>query len=102
MLLVLRKNSPALLLLYGNAQGKRFWPRRWTARFTPLSQAGKAGHLLFSGPWGEREGALLIFRAETEAQVEACVAEDPWTGNEVLVTERIARWEVRIGQLPGA
>ena len=49
MLLVLRKNSPALLLLYGNAQGKRFWPRRRTARFTLLSQAGKAGHLLFQG-----------------------------------------------------
>src|SRR5262249_59275909 len=49
MLLVLRKNSPALLLLYGDAQGKRFWPRRRTARFTPISQAGKAGHLLFQG-----------------------------------------------------
>jgi hypothetical protein len=49
MLLVLRKNSPALLLLYGNAQGKRFWPKRRTARFTPQSQAGKAGHLLFQG-----------------------------------------------------
>src|ERR1700757_2881431 len=49
MLLVLRKNSPALLMLYGNAQGKRFWPRRRTARFTPLSQAGKAGRLLFQG-----------------------------------------------------
>src|SRR5262249_21513783 len=49
MLLVLRKNSPAWLLLYGNSQGKRFWPRRRTARFTPISQAGKAGHLLFQG-----------------------------------------------------
>jgi uncharacterized protein YciI len=73
----------------------------WDGHAACMIRLAKAGALLFSGPFGDREGALLIFRAEDQAQVEAWVAEDPWTNNEVLVTERIARWDVRIGQLPG-
>ena len=74
----------------------------WEGHAACMVRLAKGGHLLFSGPYGDREGALLIFRTENEAQVEACVAEDPWTDMEVLVTERIARWDVRIGRLPGA
>ena len=74
----------------------------WDGHAACMIRLAKAGHLLFSGPYGEREGALLIFRAANEAQVQACIAEDPWTDNEVLVTERIARWDVRIGKLPAA
>ena len=71
----------------------------WDGHAACMIRLAKAGHLLFSGPYGDREGALLIFRAEGETQVEAWVAEDPWTGNEVLVTERIAEWRLRIGSL---
>ena len=67
-----------------------------------MIRLAKAGSLLFSGPFGDRHGALLIFRAESEAQVEAWVAEDPWTANGVLATDILARWDVRLGQLPGA
>ena len=74
----------------------------WDGHAACMIRLAKTGVLLFSGPIGEREGALLIFRAENDAQVEAWVAEDPWTDSEVLVTERIARWDVRIGRLPGA
>jgi uncharacterized protein YciI len=71
----------------------------WDGHAACMIRLAKAGALLFSGPFGEREGALLIFRAEREAQVEAYVAEDPWTEIGVLVTERIACWDVRIGSL---
>ncbi len=73
----------------------------WDGHAACMIRLAKAGHLLFSGPFGDREGALLIFRAGNEAQVEAWVAEDPWTVNGVLETETLARWDVRIGQLPG-
>lgn len=72
----------------------------WDGHAACMIRLAKAGDLLFSGPWGDREGALLVFRAGNKAQVEAWVAEDPWTDNQVLVTERIARWDVRIGTLP--
>ena len=74
----------------------------WDGHAACMIRLAKAGRLLFSGPYGDREGALLIFRGEDAAQVEAWVAEDPWTDSAVLVTERIARWDVRIGRLPGA
>ena len=74
----------------------------WDGHAACMMRLAKAGSLLFSGPFGDREGALLIFRAESADEVEAWVAEDPWTDNGVLVTERIATWDVRIGQLPGA
>ena len=46
-------------------------------------------------------GPFPIFRAAGRAQVEAWVEEDPWTANGVLVTDLIAPWDVRIGQLLG-
>jgi len=73
----------------------------WDGHAACMIRLAKAGHLLFSGPFGDREGAMLVFRAASEAEVEAYVAEDPWTDNGVLVTERIALWDVRIGRLPG-
>jgi uncharacterized protein YciI len=72
----------------------------WDGHAACMIRLAKMEALLFSGPFGDRDGALLIFRAESEAQVEAWVAEDPWTANGVLETETIAAWDVRIGQLP--
>ena len=72
----------------------------WDGHAACMIRLAKAGSLLFSGPFGDREGALLIFRAESEAQVDAWVAEDPWSTNGVLATELTALWDVRIGQLP--
>ena len=72
----------------------------WAGHAACMVRLAKAGVLIFSGPYGDREGALLVFRADHGAQVEAWVAEDPWTDSGVLVTERIAPWDVRIGNLP--
>ena len=72
----------------------------WDGHAACMVRLAKAGALLFSGPYGDREGALLIFRAESREQVEGWVDEDIWTANGVLVTERIAPWDVRIGSLP--
>lgn len=72
----------------------------WDGHAACMIRLAKAGALLSSGPFGDREGALLIFRAESAAQVEAWVDEDPWTANGVLVTETLAPWDVRIGS-PG-
>ena len=74
--------------------------RDWDGHAACMIRLAKAGRLLFSGPFGDREGALLIFRADSEAEVASWVAEDPWTDNGVLETERISPWDVRIGTLP--
>jgi uncharacterized protein YciI len=72
----------------------------WDGHAACMIALAKRGVLLFSGPFGDRDGALLVFRGDSREQVEAWVEEDPWTGNGVLVTETVAPWDVRIGSLP--
>jgi uncharacterized protein YciI len=74
----------------------------WDGHAACMIRLAREGALLFSGPYGDRDGALLSFRAGSETQVVALVTEDPWTANGVLETEMLACWDVRIGQLPGA
>ena len=95
--LVLRRRGPGF-----DADAEVEGQPDWDDHAACMIRLAKAGVLLFSGPFGDRAGALLIFRAENEAQVETWVAEDPWTANGVLETETLARWDVRLGQLPGA
>ena len=74
----------------------------WGPHAAFMLALAQEGVLLFAGPLGDREGALLIVRAETAEQAGTRIAADPWTENGVLETERVARWEVRIGALPSA
>ncbi|MEA3014915.1 MAG: uncharacterized protein QOD42_3460 [Sphingomonadales bacterium] len=74
----------------------------WGPHADFMMALAREGMLLLAGPLGDREGALLIVRAVSESEAEARIAADPWTENGVLETERVARWEVRIGALPSA
>ena len=56
------------------------------------------GVVVLAGPVDDT-GALIIVRAESPEAVEAWLADDPWTASGLLVTERIARWTLRIGSL---
>jgi uncharacterized protein YciI len=71
----------------------------WGPHAAFMMALAQEGVLLLAGPLGDREGALLVVRAETAEQAEARIAADPWTGNGVLETERVAPWDVRIGTL---
>ena len=93
--LVLRRRGPGFAA-GAPVEGKPDWDGHAACKI----RLAKAGALLLSGPFGEREGALLVFRADSQEQVEAWVEEDPWTASGVLVTEKLAPWDVRIGALP--
>jgi uncharacterized protein YciI len=71
----------------------------WGPHAAFMMALAKEGFLLLAGPLGDREGALLVVRAGSADEAEARIAADPWTGNGVLETERVARWDVRIGSL---
>jgi hypothetical protein len=45
--------------------------------------------------------ALLIVEAESEAEIRARLAEDPWTPMQMLRTAAIYRWTVLLGELGG-
>jgi uncharacterized protein YciI len=70
------------------------WPEH-----AAFMMAGAAdGFVVLAGPIDDI-GALIICRAPDPEAVEARLAEDPWTVSGLLVTERIARWHLRIGSL---
>jgi uncharacterized protein len=59
------------------------------------------GLLLVSGPFGPAEpaGALLLFRTDDRAHVDALIAKDPFTTNGVIADTTAAEWEPVIGPL---
>jgi uncharacterized protein YciI len=57
------------------------------------------GFALLAGPLEAEDEALLILRAENEAEIEARLADDPWTESGMLETARISRWNLRLGSL---
>jgi uncharacterized protein len=55
------------------------------------------GKLLLAGAFNPIEGALLIFRAESTAEVEAFVHRDPYVRNGLVTAWRIREWTVVVG-----
>ena len=53
-----------------------------------------------AGPLDQgREEVLLVFRGESAAEIERELADDPWTNSGLLTTIRIARWNLRLGEV---
>ena len=57
------------------------------------------GFVILGGPLGDGDEVLLIIRADSEAEIEARLAEDPWLPMEVLRIARIERWQIWLGNL---
>jgi uncharacterized protein YciI len=56
------------------------------------------GTIVVGGPLDGGPKVLLVFAADSEEEVEAVLAEDPWTQSGQLVTESIVPWELRLGR----
>ncbi|HEY4166917.1 MAG TPA: hypothetical protein VGM96_09075 [Reyranella sp.] len=56
---------------------------------------------VLAGPLTGTRDALLVFRAEDEADVEARLAEDCWSVNGLLQTLWVKPWWLRLGTLVG-
>jgi uncharacterized protein YciI len=70
----------------------------WTEHAAFMMAGAADGFVVLAGPVDD-SGALIICRAASPEAVEARLARDPWTISGLLVTERIARWHLRIGSL---
>lgn len=57
----------------------------------------RAGRLVLAGAFDPPDGALLVFRAEAPADVEAFVARDPYVRNGLVTAWRIPPWTVVVG-----
>ena len=55
------------------------------------------GFVILGGPVGNGDEVLLIVRADSEPEIEARLAEDPWLPMGVLRIARIERWQIWLG-----
>jgi uncharacterized protein YciI len=71
----------------------------WRAHADFMNRLRARGIALLAGPIGGTRDVLLVFRAESEAEVEALLAEDCWSAKDLLKTLWIRPWELRLGTL---
>jgi hypothetical protein len=57
----------------------------------------REGKLLLAGAFDPPDGALLVFRAESAAEVEAFVREDPYVREGLVTRWRVKGWTVVVG-----
>ncbi len=69
----------------------------WEAHRAFMNVLETSGMSRLGGPLEETGEVLLVFRATTAAEIDACLKDDPWTRSGILSTVRIARWDLRIG-----
>jgi uncharacterized protein len=58
---------------------------------TGLQQQGK---LVISGPFSDDRGGLLVYEADTPADVEKLIADDPFAAQGVFTSWEIRPWNV--------
>ena len=87
------------LLLYDYVENavERRAPFR-EAHLALAREARGRGELLMGGAFADPvDGALLLFRAESPAVVEAFVAKDPYVASGLVTRWRIRPWTVVVG-----
>ena len=88
--LVERAKGPA----WDHSRGRREQDG-WDAHAAFMDALAEEGLVILGGPIGEGDGenALLIVDAESEAEIRARLAEDPWT-DDMLTIKSVKPWSV--------
>lgn len=87
-----------IALLYETVEN--FVQRRAPFRAEHLALAERwhqEGRLLLAGAFEPADGALLVFRVDDPADVEAFVRSDPYVRHGLVRSWRVRRWNVVIG-----
>ena len=58
-----------------------------------------SGFMVLGGPFPDEGGAMIVVRAESEADVYARLEPDPWYRNDILRMARVHRWEIFVQEL---
>jgi len=67
------------------------------AHLALLRRLHREGRLLHAGTYQPVDGALLVFRVGSAAEVEAFVKADPYLQNGLVSSWRIREWTVVVG-----
>lgn len=71
----------------------------WGTHRVFMNALESRGLVRLGGPMESGGDVLLVFRAEDQEEIERNLAADPWSQSGLLTTTRIARWNLRIGQV---
>ena len=71
----------------------------WLAHASYMNALVSEGFMLLGGPMLDTSDVLLIVRARDQAAVEARLAADCWSVNDLLRTRQISPWWLRLGSL---
>lgn len=52
------------------------------------------GFIRLGGPFPDDAGSMLIVEAESAEEVRRILAGDPWGRHEILLLDRVRRWEI--------
>ncbi len=71
---------------------------KWDEHAAFMDALADEGFIILGGPLGDGEKIfLLIIDAESEQEIHARLAYDPWTPLGLLRTTRVERWEILLG-----
>lgn len=73
--------------------------RQWTEHAHFMNALAERGFVILGGPVGDGARVLLIIDAENERDVEAGLADDPWTAIGLLDIESIEPWKILLRSL---
>jgi hypothetical protein len=72
----------------------------WDAHAKLMDQMHGEAFVLFAGPLGVKPfEAMMLVRAETEADVHERFAIDPWVTKDISRIVRVVRWHLRLGSV---
>lgn len=68
--------------------------KQWDEHAAFMDRLVDDGFVILGGPLGDGKKVLLIFAAESEAEIVARLSDDPWALLGILRTTSVERWEI--------
>ncbi|GHO98324.1 hypothetical protein KSF_083720 [Reticulibacter mediterranei] len=71
---------------------------QWDEHAAFMDALAEEGFIILGGPLGDGKQVQLIIVATSEQEIEARLADDPWTPPGLLRIAKIERWEILLGK----
>jgi len=72
--------------------------RYWNEHGAFIDGLVEEGFMFMGGPLVDEGGAMIIVRAENEAEVREKLRHDPWYEHDILMLDSIKRWDIFVDE----
>lgn len=70
---------------------------KWDEHASFMNALADDGFVVLGGPLGDGAQILLVVRADSEDEIKARLAKDPWTAMGLLRIANVERWQILLG-----